>query len=148
MGSLRTVVFVCQHGAAMSVLAAALLERLAADHGLLLRVLARGTEPEPQVAPAVGAGLLEQGIDVAAWQPRPLTPGDLAGAWRVVFFGPDLSHLLPNEGVRDALQGGPTAQGSPFRTAFTPATIDHAEDARPQGRSCDPTTDPRHMFAT
>lgn len=64
---------------------------------------------------------------------------------------PPPRRVLPSydiEGVRDALQGGPTAQGSPFRTAFTPATIDHAEDARPQGRSCDPTTDPRHMFAT
>jgi arsenate reductase (thioredoxin) len=95
MGSVRTVVFVCQHGAAKSVLAAALLERLATDHGLPLRALARGTEPEPQVAPAVAAGLLTKGIDVSAWQPRPVTLGDLAQAWRVISFGPDLSRLLP-----------------------------------------------------
>ena len=37
MGSVETVVFVCQHGAAKSVLAAALAERLAAEHGLSLR---------------------------------------------------------------------------------------------------------------
>lgn len=96
MGSTRTVVFVCQHGAAKSVLAAALLERLAVEQGIALRALARGTEPEPQVAPAVVAGLLAKRIDVTAWQPRPLTPGDLAQAWRVVSFGPDLSHLVPN----------------------------------------------------
>jgi arsenate reductase (thioredoxin) len=95
MGSVRTVVFVCEHGAAKSVLAAALLERLAADHGTPLRALARGTEPEPQVAPAVAAGLLANGIDVTAWQPRPVTPGDLAQAWRVVSFGLDLSHIGP-----------------------------------------------------
>jgi protein-tyrosine-phosphatase len=47
MGSVRTVVFVCQHGAAKSVLAAALLERLAAEQGVSLRARARGTEPEP-----------------------------------------------------------------------------------------------------
>jgi arsenate reductase (thioredoxin) len=92
----ETVVFVCQQGAAKSVLAAALAERLAAEHGRSLRALARGSEPEPQVAPAVVAGLLAEGIDVRAWQPRPLTPGDLAQAWRVVSFGPDLSHLVPN----------------------------------------------------
>jgi arsenate reductase (thioredoxin) len=80
MGSVRTVVFVCQHGAAKSVLAAALLERLAADHGLPLRALARGTEPEPQVALAVAAGLLEQSIDVRAWRPRLVTREDLAEA--------------------------------------------------------------------
>jgi arsenate reductase len=95
MGSLRTVVFVCQHGAAKSVLAAALLEHLAAERGTPLRALARGTEPEPQVAAAVAAGLLANGIDVTAWQPRPVTPGDLAQAWRVVSFGPDLSNLVP-----------------------------------------------------
>jgi arsenate reductase (thioredoxin) len=95
MRSVRTVVFVCQHGAAKSVLAAAVLERLAAEHGIPLRALARGTEPEPHLAPAVAAGLLAKGIDVGARQPRPLTPGDLAQAWRVVSFGPDLSHLVP-----------------------------------------------------
>jgi arsenate reductase len=93
---MRTVVFVCQHGAAKSVLAAAQLERLAAEHGISLRALARGTEPEPQVAPAVAAGLLEQGIDVRAWQPRLVTREDLAKAWQVVSFGPNLSHLLPS----------------------------------------------------
>jgi arsenate reductase len=95
MRSVRTVVFVCQHGAAKSVLAAALLERLAVERGVPLRALARGTEPEPQVAPAVAAGLLEQGIDVGAWQPGLVTGDDLAGTWRVVSLGPDLSHLRP-----------------------------------------------------
>jgi arsenate reductase len=94
MGSVRTVVFVCEHGAAKSVLAAALLERLAAEQGLPLRALARGTEPEPQVTPAVVAGLAAEGIDVGAWQPRLVTRDDLAGAWRVVSFGPGLWHLL------------------------------------------------------
>jgi arsenate reductase (thioredoxin) len=95
MTATRTVVFVCEHGAAKSVLAAALVERLAAEQGVPLRALARGAEPEPQVAPAVAAGLLANGIDVTAWQPRPVTPGDLARAWRVVSFGPDLSNLVP-----------------------------------------------------
>jgi len=49
MTATRTVVFVCQHGAAKSVLAATLLERLAAEQGLPLRALARGTEPSPLV---------------------------------------------------------------------------------------------------
>lgn len=95
MGSVRTVVFICQHGAAKSVLAAALLERLAAEQGAPLRALARGTEPEPQVAPAVAAALLAEGVDVDAWQPRLVTHDDLAPAWRIISFGPNLSHLLP-----------------------------------------------------
>jgi arsenate reductase (thioredoxin) len=90
------MVFVCQHGAAKSVLAAALLEHLAEDHNVPLRALARGTEPEPQVAPAVAASLLAEGIDVRAWQPQVVTREDLAKAWRIISFGPNLSHLLPS----------------------------------------------------
>jgi protein-tyrosine-phosphatase len=88
MGSVRTVVIVCRHVATKSVLAVAMLERLAAEHGIALRALARGTEPEPQVAPAVAAGLRAEGVDVRSWQPRLPTPGDLARAWRVISFGP------------------------------------------------------------
>ncbi len=89
------MVFVCQHGAAKSVLAAALLEHLVAERRVPLRALARGTEPEPQIALAVVTGLLANGIDVGAWQPRLVTREDLLKAWRVVSFGPDLPNLVP-----------------------------------------------------
>ena len=118
MGSVRTVLFVCQHGAAKSVLAAALLERLAAEQGVPLRALARGSEPEPQVAPAVAAGLLAQAIDVRAWQPQPVTCDDLAKAWRVVSFGPDLSHLLPKSTLAEVWDDIPAvADGLPAAQA-------------------------------
>jgi arsenate reductase (thioredoxin) len=90
MAEPRTVVFVCEHGAAKSVIAAALLERLAANRGAPVRALARGIEPEPQVSVTAAAGLLAEGIDVRGWQPRPVTSADLASAWRIVSFGPDL----------------------------------------------------------
>jgi arsenate reductase (thioredoxin) len=112
MGSPRTVVFVCQHGAAKSVLAAALLERLAAEQGVALRALARGTEPEPRVAPTVVAGLLGEGVDVEAWQPRLVTPDDLAPAWRIISFGPDLSHLLPEGALVEAWDNIPAVADS------------------------------------
>jgi arsenate reductase len=89
-----TVVFVCEHGAAKSVIAAALLERLAAERGDPMRALARGTEPDDQISEAAATGLLAEGIDVGGWQPRQLTPADLARARRIVSFGPDLSPLL------------------------------------------------------
>ena len=59
---------------------------------MALRALARGTEPEPQVAPAVAAGLLAEGIDVVAWQPQLVTREDLTKAWQVVSRS-NLSHL-------------------------------------------------------
>lgn len=53
----RSVLFVCLHGAAKSVLAAADFERLAAERGLDLVADSAGTEPDPEIAPGVVAAL-------------------------------------------------------------------------------------------
>ncbi|MGH7267748.1 MAG: heat-shock protein HtpX, partial [Candidatus Rokuibacteriota bacterium] len=91
----RTVVFVCLHGAAKSVLAAAALRRLAARRGVSLDAVALGTEPDPEIAPAVVQALLEEGVDVRGQRPRAVTRQDLAAAWRAVSFGCDLAPLAP-----------------------------------------------------
>jgi arsenate reductase (thioredoxin) len=88
------VAFVCLHGAAKSVLAAACFERLAEARGVRARALAAGTEPDPEIAPAVLRALLAEGIDLRGQQPRRITREDLAGAAAVVSFGPDLSALV------------------------------------------------------
>jgi len=89
-----TVAFVCLHGAAKSVLAAACFERLAEARGVGARALAAGTEPDPEIAPVVLRSLLAEGIDLRGQQPRRVTRDDLAGAAAVVSFGPDLSALV------------------------------------------------------
>ena len=91
----RKIVFVCLHGAAKSVVAAEHFKRLAAGRGLAVDVRARGTEPDPELTPAAVAGLRADGLDVGAARPRLVTPADLAGAWRVVEFGCDLTALAP-----------------------------------------------------
>jgi arsenate reductase (thioredoxin) len=85
-----TVLFVCQHGAAKSVVAAALCRRLAGEAGLALEGVARGTEPEPEVASAAAAGLHAEGIDVGDQRPREVSREDVRAAWRVVTFGPEV----------------------------------------------------------
>lgn len=90
-----TVAFVCLHGAAKSVLAAACFERLAEARGVWVRALAAGTEPDPEIAPAVLRALLAEGIDLRSERPRSVTPEDLAAAAAIVSFGPDLSRLAP-----------------------------------------------------
>jgi protein-tyrosine-phosphatase len=90
-----TVAFVCLHGAAKSVLAAACFERLAEARGVRVRALAGGTEPDPEIAPVVLRALLAEGIDLRGERPRSVTPEDLAGAAAIVSFGPDLSRLAP-----------------------------------------------------
>lgn len=95
MPSTRTVVFVCLHGAAKSVIAGAYLNRLSAERGLDIRATAAGVEPEPEIPLQVHEGLLEEGLDVRGHRPRSVTPEELAAAWRVVSFGCDLSHIAP-----------------------------------------------------
>ncbi len=89
----RTVLFVCLHGAAKSVLAAADFERLARERGLDARAEFAGTEPDPEIAPKVLAALGAEGVDLRGRRPRRVTRADVDGASRVVAFGCDLGAL-------------------------------------------------------
>src|SRR3954447_25865364 len=85
-----TVVFVCEHGAAKSVIAAAQFNRLASEMKLPYRAVARATNPEDAVAPSVRSGLAAEGLDVAGWKPRAVSGDDLKRAARVVSLATDL----------------------------------------------------------
>jgi arsenate reductase len=86
----RTVLFLCPHAAAKSVLAAAYFDREARRVGLDARADNAGTEPDPVTAPRVVAALAAEGIDVSGGTPRLVTQADLAGAWRIVSLGCDV----------------------------------------------------------
>jgi protein-tyrosine-phosphatase len=81
------VVFVCLHGAAKSVVAAAHFRRLAADRGLSVGAVAAGTEPDAELAPGAVKGLAAEGLTPSPARPRPVTLYDLTRATRVVSFG-------------------------------------------------------------
>lgn len=81
------VLFVCQHGAAKSVVAAAHFRRRAAARGLSLGAVAAGTEPDPQLAPGALKGLAGDGLQPTLGRPRPVTLYDLDTATRIVSFG-------------------------------------------------------------
>jgi protein-tyrosine-phosphatase len=91
----ETVLFVCLHGAAKSLVAASYWERLAAEHGVEARADFAGTEPDPELTPAAVEGLLADGIDVRGRRPRQVTGDDIRRASRVVSFGCDLAALAP-----------------------------------------------------
>jgi protein-tyrosine-phosphatase len=81
------VLFVCLHGAAKSVVAAAHFRRLAAARGLAIGAVAAGTEPDAELAPGAVKGLAGDGLQPAPSRPRPVTLYDLDSATRVVSFG-------------------------------------------------------------
>jgi len=87
----RRVLFVCQHGAAKSVVAAAHFRRLADARGLRIDAVATGTEPDPELAPGAVKGLAADGLRATPARPRPVTLYDLGTAARVVSFGCDIT---------------------------------------------------------
>lgn len=89
------VVFVCEHGSAKSVMAAAEFERLAKKSGLTVDVIGRGSNPDAEVNGPIRQHLLADGMDIGSSKPIRVSAKDLAGAARVISFGPDLTPLLP-----------------------------------------------------
>jgi protein-tyrosine-phosphatase len=85
------ILFVCLHGAAKSVVAAAHFRRLAAERGLAIDAVAAGTEPDPELGPGAVKGLAADGLTSTPARPRPVTLYDLESAARVVSFGCDIA---------------------------------------------------------
>ena len=95
-----TVVFVCEHGSAKSLVAASLFDRMARERGIEARAISRGTSPDAAVPPAVVEALRTDGFEVAAFRPRALSGADVARAARVVAIGVDLGPLGAKAGPR------------------------------------------------
>jgi len=85
-----TVVFICPHGAAKSVIAAAYFNKMSAERGLPYRAVARGTEPQEAFSTVAVKGLANDGLAVAGDKPRAVQSKELRGAARVVTLGASL----------------------------------------------------------
>ena len=94
-----TVLFMCPHGAAKSVLASAYFRRAAKERGLDVRVESAGTDPDPNVAPVVASHLKKNGYEVPAGKPRRATESDMASADVIVSIGCSLEHLPAPRGT-------------------------------------------------
>ena len=81
-----TIVFVCEHGAAKSVVAATYFAKLARELELDFTPIARGTNPESEVSPQTITGLADDDLTPIVLAPQKLTGSDLESARRVVSF--------------------------------------------------------------
>jgi arsenate reductase len=80
------IVFVCEHGAAKSVIAAAYFNKLAREKGLNLQAVARGTKPDQTLSPQAVTGLHEDGLSPGESPPQKLSMEDVDGAQRIITF--------------------------------------------------------------
>jgi len=80
------VVFVCEHGAAKSVVAMAYFNKLAAERGLDVRAVARGADPQDKPSTSATEGLRSDGLQPSLDPPRPLMAAEIRSSARVIAF--------------------------------------------------------------
>lgn len=81
-----TVLFVCEHGSAKSLIARLLFERAAKEAGLDARAESRGTVSDEAVPDRIKNALRQDGFETGSWRPKRLAGDDLQSAERVVVF--------------------------------------------------------------
>lgn len=87
-GNSPPVVFVCEHGAAKSIIAAAYFNRLADEQNLPIRAVARGLTPQDELAKSATIGLHADGLSPGLTKPIALNQDEAHSATRLVSFLP------------------------------------------------------------
>ena len=80
------IIFVCEHGAAKSILAAAYFNQLARERNLSFHAIARGTHPDKELSPITVAGLQRDGLFPHESIPQELSMEDIEAAQQVIAF--------------------------------------------------------------
>ena len=91
-----TIVFVCEHGAAKSVIATAYFNKLAAERGLPYRATFRGTTPQAELSVRTVDALRADGVIVPSGKPTAIADADIDRASHIFAIGcslPDKARL-------------------------------------------------------
>ncbi|PFG17735.1 protein-tyrosine-phosphatase [Propionicimonas paludicola] len=104
-----TVLFVCIHNAGRSQMAAGYLRHLAGDR---VEVLSAGSTPAASVNPVAVQAMAEEGIDIAAEQPKILTTEAVQTSDVVITMGcGDTCPFYPGKRYEDWVLDDPAGQG-------------------------------------
>ena len=113
------VVFVCEHGAARSLIAAAYFNKLAAERGLRERATFRGVSPGDDLSTVAVAGLRADGVPIPPGKPTAITSEDVAQANYVFAIGCTLPKAAASSGKAADWTDVPSDQGyAPMRDAI------------------------------
>jgi arsenate reductase (thioredoxin) len=80
------IIFVCEHGAAKSILAAAYFNKFAQERNLSVRAIARGIHPDGELSPIAVAGLHEDGLTPNESVPQKLLLEEVESAQQIISF--------------------------------------------------------------
>lgn len=92
------IVFVCEHGAAKSVIATAYFNKLAAERGLPYRATFRGTSPQEALSTRAVAGLKADGVAVPDGVPSAIADADIKNATHIFAIGCTLPTAAASSG--------------------------------------------------
>jgi arsenate reductase (thioredoxin) len=105
------VIFVCEHGAAKSVLATAYFNKLAEERKLPFRATFRGTSPQDDLSVRVVDGLKADGVAVPTGKPAAITDADVADATHIFAIGCTLPDAAGRSGKAADWSDVPDDQG-------------------------------------
>ena len=105
------IVFVCEHGAAKSVIATAYFNKLAAERGLPDRATYRGANPQAELSVSALKGLREDGLAVPSAKPSVITTGDVTKATHIFAIGCSLPAQAASSGKAESWDDVPDDQG-------------------------------------
>jgi arsenate reductase len=106
----NTIIFVCEHGAAKSIIAATYFNQLANKSGLSLNAIARGTQPDDELSAATVNGLARDGLTPGESRPQHLTQEDVLSAQQMISFCDVPSELVEAPAVEQWRNVPPVSQ--------------------------------------
>jgi protein-tyrosine-phosphatase len=114
-----SVVFVCEHGAAKSVIATAYFNKIAAQRGLKARATYRGVNPQADLSVSAMKGLKEDGLTVEERKPALVSQSDVDTASLIFAIGCTLPSNATASGKTGTWDDVPDDQGyGPMRDAI------------------------------
>jgi arsenate reductase len=105
------VIFVCEHGAAKSVIAAAYFNKIAAERGLPDRAIYRGANPQAELSVSALKGLKEDGLTLPSAKPAQISSADVTTATHIFAIGCSLPAHAASSGKADSWDDVPEDQG-------------------------------------
>jgi DNA-binding beta-propeller fold protein YncE/protein-tyrosine-phosphatase len=106
-----TVIFVCEHGAAKSVIATTYFNKIAAERGLRARATYRGVNPQVDLSVSALKGLRDDGLTLPDQKPSPISQADVDAATVMFAIGCTLPSNATASGKGDSWDDVPEDKG-------------------------------------
>lgn len=132
--SAPAIVFVCEHGAAKSLIATAYFNKLAAERGLPYRATFRGTDPQEALSVRAVAGLKADGLTIPDGAPTAIGAGDIAAATHIFAIGCTLPAAATASGKSQAWSDVPDDSYNAQRDAIVRHVKELLDDLQRRGQ--------------